>query len=285
MIHRPWVTKGEDGDWVVVTGFRRILAMAGLGQEVSPVIDVSDSGASPVELFRIHLYDNLATRRFNDIEKAMTLDHLATWFPLEEVSQEYLPLLGLPPKMDILKSFRQLQNLEDSGKTWFARKGVSLRMMELLASLDEAELSPVLLGWIGKLRLNMNYQYEFIELIMEISSREGLSIAQLLSEEPYSEIIEAQDEKISQKAKSVLRALKIRRFPRLSKAEDFFSKTLSMIPLPEGVKVDHPPYFENPEYRMTISYKSGEGLRKKIRHLSRLENIEKMVVSWEDLPS
>jgi hypothetical protein len=158
-------------------------------------------------------------------------------------------------------------------------------MMDLLASTDDSDATPVLLGWIGKLRLNMNYQYEFIELIMEISFREGLSIPQLLAEEPYSETIESQAEKIPQKAKSVLRALKLRRFPRLLKAEELFSKTLSKIPLPEGVKVDHSPYFENPEYRLTIAYKTGEGLRKKIRHLSRLKNIEEMVVSWDDLSS
>jgi hypothetical protein len=284
LIHHPWVTRGESGYWEVVTGFRRILALARLHREASPVIDVSNSGASPMELFRIHFYENIATRQFNDIEKAMTLGHLSRWLPLEEISQKYMPLLGLPPRMDILNGFMQLLILDDSGKIWFARKGVSLRMMELLASMDETEATPVLLGWVGKLRLNINYQYEFVELIMEILSREGLSIPQLSAEEPFSKIMDGRDEKVSQKAKSVLRALKIRRFPRLLKAEELFSKTLSRIPLPEGVKVDHSPYFENPEYRMTISYESGEGLRKKIRHLSRLENIENMVVSWDDIP-
>ena len=165
MIHRPWVTRDKDGYWEVVTGFRRILALVRLHHEISPVIDVSNSDASPLELFRIHFYDNIATRMFNDIEKAMTLDHLSRWLPLEEVSQKYMPLLGLPPRLDILNSFKQLLILDNTGKTWFARKGVSLRMMELLASMDETEAIPALLSWVGKLRLNINYQYEFPELI------------------------------------------------------------------------------------------------------------------------
>ena len=285
MIHRPWVTRGEGGHWEVVIGFRRILALARLQKEISPVIDVSDSGASPMELFKVHLYDNIATRRFNDIEKAMVLDHLAAWLPLEEISQTYMPLLGLPPRLDLLNSFRELQKVEDTAKKWFARKGVSLKMIELLASQVEVEAAPTLLEWIGKLKLNINYQYEFLELIVEILSREGLSISQLLAEKPFSTIMESQDEQVSHNAKSVLNALKIRRSPRLLKAQELFSKNLSKISLPEGVKVDHSPYFENPEYRLTITYKSIEGLRNRLHHLSQLENMEKMVVSWEDISS
>lgn len=284
MIHRPWVTRGKGDHWEVVTGFRRILALVRLNRQLSPVIDVSDSGASPVELFRAHLYDNIATRRLNAIEKAMVLDHLAAWLPLEEISRQYMPLLNLPPRLELLNCFRELLKLEDSAKTWFARKGVSLKMMELLANKEGAEATSAVLGWMGKLKLNINYQYEFFELIIEITSREGLSTRQLLTEEPYSAFMESREATVSHRTKSVLNALKMRRFPRLFKAEELFSKNISDISLPEGVKVDHSPYFENPEYRMTITYRSGEELREKLLRLSRLENMEKMVVSWEDVP-
>jgi hypothetical protein len=284
MIHRPWVIKRSRNQWEIVTGFRRVLALAQLGHDVCPVIDVSDINVSPMELFRVHLFENMATRRLNDIEKAMVLDHLSAWLSTNDISQHYMPLLGLPPKVDVLNTYRRLHELEEPAKKWFANKGVSLKMMALLAGMDDSEVL-TLLNWIGKLKLNMNYQYEYIELIIEISLREGLSTTQVLAEEPYSGIVQNLEEKISLNAKSILKALKIRRFPRIEQAEKRFSEALFKLALPEGVKVDHSPYFESPEYRLTITYEQGEALKSKIQYLARLENLEEMVVTWEDLPS
>ena len=85
LINTPFVTRNPDQGVDVVMGYRRIKALKSLQWTRVPCIDLSQSGLSPLELLLLNLYDNLPTRRFNDVEIGMILTRLTTYLSKKEV--------------------------------------------------------------------------------------------------------------------------------------------------------------------------------------------------------
>ena len=74
-INLPLLIRNEDKTLDVVLGFRRIKALKSLGWEKIPCKIFSESEMSPLECLLLSLNDNLATRTFNEVEKAMACFH------------------------------------------------------------------------------------------------------------------------------------------------------------------------------------------------------------------
>ena len=86
-----------------------------------------------------------------------------------------------------------------------------------------------------------------------------------------------------QRAKAVFRLLRKRRFPTLALAEERFKTKVSYLRLPEGVRIDPPPHFEGPHYRLEVLFKNGSQLRNKIeRLLTQPEALEGLVPPWKE---
>jgi len=54
--------------------------------------------------------------------------------------------------------------------------------------------------------------------------------------------------------------------------------------LPANVKISHPPFFEDPNYRLEISFENGRKLAETIGKLSRLTGLEGIGDPWEEKP-
>ena len=107
-----------------------------------------------------------------------------------------------------------------------------------------------MIEWILNINLNFNQQTQFIENIIDISKTEGVPVAKLLTQPPFSNLWEEKGLNHPQKAKRLLAVLRSRRFPRLTNAEKIFQERVSNLDLPEGIKIYHPPFFEGHGYRM-----------------------------------
>ena len=52
--------------------------------------------------------------------------------------------------------------------------------------------------------------------------------------------------------------------------------------LPEGVKIDHPAYFEAPGFRLEVPFLDGGDLMKKLHDLSLLPDLKTLGDPWLD---
>jgi ParB-like chromosome segregation protein Spo0J len=281
LINRPIVTMEGEGGVEVVAGYRRILALKSLKWKKVPCRDISDSGLSPLQRLLFNLYDNLATRQFNDVEKGMILKRLIPHIPREEILEDYMPLLGLPSHESTLHIFLGLQDLENHFKESLLKKRISIQAIKMLLGLDPDSRSAIH-DWILMIKLNFNQQIQFIECTIDISLRERKAIAEILREKQISALLE--DEKLNkpQKAKLVLDLLRSRRFPSLSRSEKAFQEKVSSLGFPEGVKVRHPPFFEGSDYRLEILFKDGKDLKGKTHSISQLSGLEKLGDPWQE---
>jgi ParB-like chromosome segregation protein Spo0J len=281
LINSPIVTKDREGRVEVVAGYRRMLALKHLQWEEIPCIDLSHAGLSHLQLLLLNLYDNLPTRQFNEVEKGMILKRLSRHLSRDEILRDYMPLLDLPSHEPTLEVFLRLEDLDQSTKKSLVDARISLQTVKALVQLDP-ESRATLVEWITAIRLNTNQQNQFIAYAIDISSRDQKKISELLKEKEYLDIFKSKKLNKPQKAKFLLNFLKSGRFPSLTRFEKAFREKTASLGLPDGISIYHPPFFEDPDYRLEILFKNGEGLREKIDALGKVNGLDTLGDPWKE---
>jgi hypothetical protein len=132
------------------------------------------------------------------------------------------------------------------------------------------------------LRLNANQQRQFITYTEEISIREEKKISELLKEETILDKLNDSKLNNPQKAKVLINLLRSRRFPLLTRSENLFREKTKGLGLPDGISISHPPFFEDPDYRLEIFFKNGKKLREKIDALGKVKDLESLGDPWKE---
>jgi len=281
LINSPIVIDDNSGGMTIVAGYRRIQALKTLG--CPEVLCRIFSGPEPsvLQCLRLNLYDNLATRKLNPVEKSMLLNRLAPLAPTSEILDHYMPLLDLPSHEATLSLYIKIEGeLDQRTKEYLASGRISLQVTRMLLALD-SDARTRAFGLISDLRLNINQQKQMLEYLYDISHASHESVSQLLDGSHIKQICSDTRLNNPQKAKALLKVLKVRRFPLLSSAEDTFKKMVSRLDLPKGVRIDPPPFFEAPHYRAEVLFRNGRELREKIETLSMAEGLEELGDPWE----
>ncbi|MBW2144771.1 MAG: hypothetical protein JRG75_10305 [Deltaproteobacteria bacterium] len=236
---------------------------------------------SDLDCLLLNLHDNLSIREFNNVEKGMVLRRLSSWVPRDEILEHYMPLLGLSSHAPTLDFFLKLdKELDEKNKKSIAGGQLSLHAAKLLLEMNtDARLSVSQL--ILELKFNVNQQKQLIEYIVDISNKNKETIPEILEDVSLKTISSDTRMNNPQKVHFLLRMLRSRIFPRLTDAEETFKSTASALDLPEGVRIQYPPFFEAPNYRLEIFFKNGKELKDKIERLSRTKGISKLRDPWE----
>jgi ParB-like chromosome segregation protein Spo0J len=283
LLNPPLLVRKRAGGMETIAGYRRILALKSLHREEAPCRVLEEFQLAPLDGILMNLHDNLATRPFNDVEKGMILKRLAPHVSRDELLKGYMPLLNLPSRDATLDLFLGLEDLPPITRTAVAEGRLSLQTVMFLLDRDSVAQS-LLAQWILDLRLNANQQRKFIEYTEDISTREGKDIPELLEEGPLADIPGDEKSNTPQKAKGVIDFLRERRFPVLTRSEKTFRKNVARLRLPDGVKIQHPPFFEGPHYSLEIAFKDGKALKEKIDDLSRMDHLMEITDPWPEDP-
>jgi ParB-like chromosome segregation protein Spo0J len=281
LVNSPIVTKDGEGRVEVVAGYRRILALKHLQWKQIPCRDLSRAGFSPLDLLLLNLHDNLTTRPFNAVEKGMILNRLGQHVSREEIMKDFMPLLDLPCHGPTLEIFLGLEKLDRPIKESLVHARISFQTAKAFVDMD-AESRATLLDWIVGMRLNANQQSQFIAYTADISMREQKKISSFLGEKEILDILNDTKLNNPQKSKLLLNFLRSRRFPLLTHSEKVFKEKTADLGLPEGVSIYHPPFFEDPDYRLEIFFKNGKKLREKIDALGNVNGLESLGDPWEE---
>ena len=269
----PCIVKGAQGSVQIVTGYRRTLALKRLGWSKVVCEEVSSLLPSPLERLLFAFHENLASRAFNPVEKAMILSRLDPLLPGKEILKRFMPLLSLPSNEGTLNFYRGLGATTYDFRDAVARGLLSLNAARSLLDL-ERESSECALQCIVNLTLNFNQQIQFIDIMTDISEKEGRNWTRILEADPFRSLLENRHLNKPQKAKKLLEELRTQRYPRLKKAEKRFKERLERLSLPEGTRIDHPAYFEAPGYRLEVKFQDGENLMQKLQHLAQVSAVK-----------
>ncbi|MGR3293384.1 MAG: ParB/RepB/Spo0J family partition protein, partial [Candidatus Scalindua sp.] len=226
LINPVILKKSLDADetYSVICGYQRIVACRKLGQ-VSIEAKVID-GLNDEEILLLVLHDNLSSRGFNEIEKAIALGKfLEVGYSYDRLMAEITPLLEIPPNKNVLDKYLSMLRLDSEIKQSVAKSELELERAFLLIALDDAERDVVYGILFRESITNTNEAKETIRNLLDLKLIRQLEIAELLSSSEISHILSDSKSNKRQKGEKICRLIKSMRYPSISMKEDEFNKT------------------------------------------------------------
>jgi ParB/RepB/Spo0J family partition protein len=260
-----------DGVYTIVCGYQRIKAYQKLGQ-VSIEAKVID-GLNDEEIMLLALHDNLSSRGFNEIEKAIVLKKfLEIGYSYDRLMSEIAPLLSVPPNKNIIDKYIDILSLDTEIQKSVADGDLEPEKAFLLITLDGDERDVVWRVLFREASTNVNEAKETIRSLLDLKQIKQTGIVELLSSEEINHIISDNKSNKRQRGERVCRLIKIVRYPVINKKEDEFDKLCKELCLDSDVRINHSRYFEGDDIRITIKASNDEKLRISIEKL--LSNIK-----------
>lgn len=268
---QPVLLRKKQDEYQIVCGFRRISILKEMGGSdiLSMVLDEEEK--DDLRLFLVCLHENLTTRGFNTIEKAIALDKLVHQFHIDSVTviKKYLPLLDLEADEKILNTYLSLIQMEDEIKLYVLKEEVSRTNIRRISSLSSKDRM-ALLSLIAPLKLGENRLREILTFLEEITKRDRLTIREILKRPEIQAILSHQELTPPQRADRMKKALMGLRYPQMHSMETKFEKKRKELNLPPNVSLQHQPFFEGKGLKMEFQFETVDECRSMLSSLSKL---------------
>jgi ParB family chromosome partitioning protein len=270
LIQPVLLRKKQDG-YQVVCGFRRISIIKEIGGSdiLSMVLDEAEK--DDLRLFFVSLHENLTTRGFNTIEKAIALNKLVHQFHVDSVTiiKKYLPLFNLEADEKILNTYLSLISMEEEIKRYVLKEEVSRTNIRRISSLSSKDRM-ALLSLISHLKLGENRLREILTFLEEIAKRDRLTIQEILKRPEIQAVLSHQELTPPHRADRMKKALLNLRYPRMHTMEEKFEKKRKELNLPSNLSLYHPPFFEGKGLKMEFQFETVEEYQSMVSSLSKL---------------
>jgi hypothetical protein len=227
------------------------------------------------QLFSLSLHENLTTRGFNAVEKAIALDKLIHRFQIDPaaVIKTFLPFFSLEPNEKILNTYLSLAQMEDEIKTYVLNEEVSRSNIRRLSALTSDDRIAIL-SLISSLKLGENRLRETLTLLEEISRRNQCQEKDIVQRSEIQVVLFQKELTPSQKTERIRKVLTDLRYPRLNQMEKTFEKKRKDLNLPSNISLHHPPFFEGKRLKIEFQFETTEEYRGILSFLSNLSDNE-----------
>jgi len=268
IIHPPVVREGER--YQIVCGRGRLEAAKELGfQEIT--CKVLPRWMDDLTCLMISFEENITTRGFNLVEKALVVEKFQNYLPDEEIIRNILPRLGFSPSYKNFEFLQRIGFLEEEAKGMLLDGCLNPRVAVRLLEYPENDRRKVL-ELFRHLRPSSSRQREILELLEDVSRREERSLSSILEDREIREILS--DEKLNppQKTEKFYSLLKRKFMPHLQALEEEFRQLAQRFSV-LGARVKPSPSFEKEAFSLELEFKDLDELRQKISSL--LHRLEK----------
>jgi ParB/RepB/Spo0J family partition protein len=272
---QPVLLRGEKDHYQIICGFRRISVMKELGKSEIESKVFEEKEMDEFQLFSLSLHENLTTRGFNTVEKAIALDKLVRRFQIDPaaVIKTFLPFFSLEPNEKILNTYLSLAQMEDEIKTYVLKEEVSRSNIRKLSALTSDNRMAVL-SLISPLKLGENRLRETLTLVEEISRRNQCKEKDIVQRSEIQAVLSQKELTPSQKTERIKKVLTDLRYPKLDQMEKAFEKKRKDLNLPSNIALHHPPFFEGKRLKIEFQFETAEEYRSVLSALSLLAEKE-----------
>ncbi|MDP3979967.1 MAG: ParB N-terminal domain-containing protein [Chlamydiota bacterium] len=257
---------------ILITGKRRLLLARELQFASVPVRIFSD--LSELDAFHIHLFENLHTRILNPVEIANIIYLLTDYFNISEeiLLTKYCLEIGIAPKKEQIERYKSLYKSSDALKEKLINGFMTLDSAYELMRFPE-ETHHHVMAIIQELRLGVNSQKEFFELVWEISKKSNCTIFSIIDSESFNHILGKTEWSTAQRWAKLQHHLKTLRFPILLSMESDFQTIKKSFAIPPRMNLHHPVYFESNDFRVQFSFRNKAEFD---QHLFILQNMSQL---------
>ena len=286
LIEPPLLQGKKNGLFRIVCGGRRLAACKKLGLD-SVVCRVLPNSIDHQRCLQLAIYDNVAQRTLNPVEKSLVLTKMADYLEKPQLINEFMPLLDLEPSITLFNRYLGLRELEQAILDSLAVGRLNERIAFALAKQDQGDRLAYLCLF-EEFSFSVSVQEELLERVGEIARRENLTPKQLLDSKEVRALRQTSKRPARQRAQQVRKYLQDRCNPRLIRRREKFAREVRDIGLPSGVRLVPPPYFEGPKWILECTFERAEELARRLRHVAQLADqpdFQGIMESKSDLPS
>jgi ParB family chromosome partitioning protein len=273
LIEPPLLQGKQNGLFRIVCGSRRLTACKEIGLD-SPPCRVLPSSVEHQRCLRLAIYDNVAQRSLNPVEKSLVLAKMAVYLREPELIDEFMPLLDLEPSITLFSRYLGLRDLGETILDSLATGSLSERIAFALARQEEADRLAYL-RFFQELPFSVSVQEEIVETVEEIARKEGRTPAQVLSSTELIGLGKTAKRPPRQRAQEVRKHLQAKRNPRLTARRERFAREVRALGLPSGVRLLPPPYFEGPKWILECAFERTEELTNQLRRMAQMADLPK----------
>ena len=267
---QPVLLRKKSGRYQIVCGFRRISVLKELGKsEIES--RVFEEEMEEFRLFSLSLHENLTTRGFNAVEKAIALDKLIHRFKIEPaiVTKNFLPSFSLEPNEKILNTYLSLARMEDEIKTYVLKEEVSssnIRRFSVFVPDDRMAI----LSMIAPLKLGESRLREILTFLEEISRSMKGTVREVVQRPEIQAVLFQKELTLSQKTERIKKVLKDLRYPKMHQMEEKFEQKKKGLNLPSSLSLHHQPFFEGRGLKVEFQFETTDEYRSILKLLSSL---------------
>ncbi len=257
---------GEDR-YRIVSGFLRIAACRQLAMEHLVVrLPAADTPAN--ELAWAVVSENALARELSVVEKARATALLQRYHPDMGTLSAVAGKLGL--MLDAGLAAKLLRLLTLPAVVVDAVSEGSIAFATALALEKKGPLvAQAVTHFLGPLKLGLNHQRFFLQMIYEITRRDEIGIADFLEQPALAVIVNDQDMDARIKTGKIKDLLYRIRFPNLSAYEMRFQETVDLLVSEKGVRFVPPPHFEGNTIQLTLAFNSKKKLARQSQWLQK----------------
>ncbi len=272
---QPLLLRKKENRYQIVCGFRRTMVLQELG---SPAIEArifEEGEIQDLKLFFISLHENLTSRGFKVVEKAMAIERMVHHFKIDPgvVTHEFLPLLSLETNEKILKTFLALARMEEPVKRYVLEQEVSRSNIRRLSSLS-ADDRKAILALLIPLKLGENSLRETLTLVEEIAKRDRRGIHEIARLPEIEAVLSHPELTAPQKTEKVKKVLMDLRYPKMRRLEEQFENARRELNLPSAISLSHSAFFEGKGLSIRFQFESIEEYQSILSSLSCLSGRE-----------
>ena len=270
---QPILLREKRDQYQIICGFRRISVMKELEKTEIESRVFEEKEMDEFQLFSLSLHENLTTRGFNTVEKAIALNKLIHLFQIDPVAvtKTFLPLLSLEPNEKILNTYLSLAQMEDEIKTYVLKEEVSRSNIRRLSTLTPDDRM-VIFSLISRLKLGENRLREVLTLLEEISRRNQCEEKDIVERSEIQAILSQKELTPSQMTERIKKVLTDLRYPKLNQMEKAFEKNRKDLNLPSNISLHHVPFFEGMRLKIEFQFETTDEYQAILKSLSSLSD-------------
>lgn len=247
----------------IVCGRGRLQAALDLGfQEIT--CKVLPPWMDDLTCLMISFEENITSRGFNLVEKALVVEKFQNYLPDEEIIKQILPRLGLGASYKNFAFLQKISFLEEECKELLLQGKVSPKVAVRLLDLAEEDRRAII-ELFQKVSPSASRQRQLLEILEDLSRRDEIPIKEILQETEIRNLLEAEKLTPSQKENAVYRLLLGKLMPRLKALEEEL-QALQKLVSPAGKLKPHPS-FEKKGFVLELEFKDLEELKQKLLSL------------------
>lgn len=254
ILNPPLLERSAGSTLRPILGRRRILAATSIGLTSIPA-RVFNEPVSETDGFLLAFWDNIGHRAFDTATTAAVVRRLLELLPRQEVADDYLSVLGIPPRGPKIQRMETLGSLEDTVLEAVANGSLLAKTALILARLDRDDRS-ALVELVKGLGLNANKSAEVIDHLVDLSVLQGRGVRDFLNCSDAQAILLGKDLPTTERANRFRMLVRTWKFPELVEKEREFQEWLDSQPRLDRVTVRPTQAFEDEKCTISVAARS-----------------------------